>query len=69
MVRDLGRVLIKAAGDPRDVRFRVNFGHCTALRELRRSARRGHNRDLVAAIMTPAQIAEAQRLAQEWKPE
>ncbi len=27
-----------------------------------------HNRDLVAAMMTPAQIAEAQRLASEWKP-
>ena len=26
------------------------------------------NRDLVAAKMTPAQIAEAQRLASEWKP-
>jgi len=25
-------------------------------------------RDLVAAKMTPAQIAEAQRLASEWKP-
>ena len=26
------------------------------------------NRDLIAAKMTPAQIAEAQRLAAEWKP-
>ncbi len=26
------------------------------------------NRDLLAAKMTPAQIAEAQRLAREWKP-
>jgi len=26
------------------------------------------NRDIVAAKMTPAQIAEAQRLAREWKP-
>ena len=26
------------------------------------------NRDLVAARMTPAQIAEAQKLAREWKP-
>ncbi len=25
-------------------------------------------RDILAAKMTPAQIAEAQRLAQEWKP-
>jgi hypothetical protein len=28
-----------------------------------------HNRDLVASKMTPAQIAEAQRLAGEWKPQ
>jgi uncharacterized protein len=26
------------------------------------------NRDLIAGNMTPAQIAEAQRLAREWKP-
>ena len=26
------------------------------------------NRDLVVAKMTPAQIAEAQKLAREWKP-
>jgi len=26
------------------------------------------NRNEVASIMTPAQIAEAQRLAREWKP-
>ncbi len=26
------------------------------------------SRDMVAKLMTPAQIAEAQRLAREWKP-
>ena len=26
------------------------------------------NRDLIAKKMTPAQVAEAQRLAREWKP-
>jgi hypothetical protein len=26
------------------------------------------NRDIVASKMTPAQIAEAQKLAREWKP-
>ena len=26
------------------------------------------NRDLIAAKLTPAQIAEAQKLAREWKP-
>ena len=28
----------------------------------------GENRDIVASKMTPAQIAEAERLAREWKP-
>ena len=27
-----------------------------------------NNRDIIAAKMTPAQIAEAQKLAREWKP-
>ena len=35
-------------------------------KEIRESAVR--NRDIVAAKMTPAQIAEAQKLAREWKP-
>jgi hypothetical protein len=26
------------------------------------------NRDIIASLMTPAQLAEAQRLAREWKP-
>ncbi len=26
------------------------------------------NRDIVAKLMTPAQLAEAQRLAREWRP-
>jgi TPR repeat protein len=36
-----------------------------AASELDKAAR---NRDVVASKMTPAQIAEAQRLVQEWKP-
>ena len=28
----------------------------------------GSNRDIPASKMTPAQIAEAQRLVREWKP-
>jgi hypothetical protein len=28
----------------------------------------GKNRDIIAGKMTPYQIAEAQRLAREWKP-
>ena len=26
------------------------------------------NRDIVAALMTPAQIAESEKLAREWQP-
>lgn len=32
------------------------------------NANAAKNRDIVAAKMTPAQIAEAQKLAREWKP-
>jgi TPR repeat protein len=32
------------------------------------SASGRRNRDIIAAMMTPSQIAEAQRLAREWKP-
>jgi TPR repeat protein len=35
-------------------------------KELRENA--VHDRNMVASKMTPAQIAEAQRLAREWKP-
>ncbi len=28
----------------------------------------GHNRDVIASYLTPAQLAEAQKLAREWKP-
>ena len=28
-----------------------------------------HNRDAIASEMTPTQIAEAEKLADEWKPE
>lgn len=27
-----------------------------------------HYRDIVAVVMTPAQIVEAQKLARDWKP-
>ena len=30
--------------------------------------RMGHNRDVIASYLTPAQLAEAQKLAREWKP-
>jgi uncharacterized protein len=34
--------------------------------DLQKSA--ANNRDVIASRMTPAQIAEAQKLAREWKP-
>jgi TPR repeat protein len=47
--------------------------HVRALMWLNLSAAQGKEgaatfRDLVARLMTPAQIAEAQKLAREWKP-
>ncbi len=42
-------------------------GFSAAMVDMRNEA--ADNRDRIAAKMTPAQIAEAQRLAREWKPE
>jgi hypothetical protein len=46
--------------------FNLAASHLEQSSKLRETAIR--NRNEVASIMTPAQIAEAQRLAREWKP-
>ena len=53
--------------------FGVPQDYVSALMWLNLSAAQGKEgaatfRDLVARLMTPAQIAEAQKLAREWKP-
>ena len=40
----------------------------TAWRQRAEISQRPHLRDALAKQMTPAQIAEAQKLAREWKP-
>ena len=61
----LGGLYISGSGVPKD--------YVVAYMWLSLSAAQGDHdaaiqRDLVAKLMTPAQIAEAQKLAREWKP-
>ncbi len=58
-------------GAPQDyifahMRFNLAASNAATIAELRDLSAK--NRDLLAAQMTPAQVAEAQRLAREWKP-
>jgi TPR repeat protein len=62
---DLGIMYAKGRGVPQDyVLAHMWFN----LSEARGDQIAVKNRDLVARLMTPAQIAEAQKLAREWKP-
>jgi len=67
---NLGVRYDKGEGVPQDyVRAHLWFNlAASTLKEPKERERAARNRDLVAAKMTPAQIAEAQRLAREWKP-
>ena len=62
---DLGRVYAEGRGVQRDyVRAYLWFSLAAAQGD-RRAA---HNRSTLVPLMTPAQIAEGQKLAREWKP-
>ncbi len=62
---NLGVIYDKGYGVPQDyVQAHMWFNLAAAQDQI--SATR--NRDTVAALMTPAQIAEAQKLARKWKP-
>jgi TPR repeat protein len=69
---NLGALYYKGQGVPQDsilahMWFSLSIPRYPASeKENRNNAVR--NRDIVASKMTPAQIAEAQRLAREWKP-
>ena len=69
---NLGMMYARGQGVPLDyVQAHKWFGLASSRydeseKQSRESAVR--NRDMVAAKMTPAQIAEAQKLAREWKP-
>lgn len=63
----LGWMYEEGAGAPKDyVRAHMWFNLAASRAELHNQA--ANSRDELAAKMTPAQIAEAQRLASEWKP-
>ena len=60
----------KGEGEPQDYPQAHKWFNLAASRETDPKDRADamKNRDIIAAKMTPAQIAEAQRLAREWKP-
>ena len=61
---DLGVMYAKGEGVPQDyVQAHMWFSLSAA-----QGDGATKNRDIIAAKMTPAQIAEAQKLAREWKP-
>ena len=67
---DLGFMYEKGRGVPQDY-VQAHMWYNLAASRLPPGTKRDlavKNRDILAAKMTPAQIAEAQRLAREWKP-
>ncbi len=69
---NLGGMYVRGEGVPQDYVLAHMWLNLAASRfSASEAEKRDHavkNRDLVAAQMTPAQIAEAQRLARAWKP-
>jgi len=67
---NLGTMYDNGQGVPQDfvqAHLWYNLAAST-LKEPEKRERAARNRDDIAAKMTPAQIAEAQRLAREWRP-
>ena len=56
---------VKGQGVPQDYVIAHMWFNLAAARGKKNAVKA---RDIVAAQMTPAQIAEAQKLAREWKP-
>ena len=67
---DLGHMYAKGQGVPQDfVQAHMWFNLAAArYSQGERRDNSASNRDLLAKQMTPDQVAEAQRLAREWKP-
>jgi uncharacterized protein len=63
--RDLGLMYANGQGVPQDYVYAHMWLNLSAAGGTDPTTK---DRDLVAAKMTPAQIAEAQKLAREWKP-
>ena len=68
---NLGVMYSKGQGVPQDYVEAHKWYNLSAARATEKETRdmATGNRDIVAAKMTPAQVAEAQKLAREWKPE
>jgi uncharacterized protein len=66
----LGLIYLNGLGVAKDYLQAHKWFNLAAARSSETDKRNGAvtQRDAVAAMMTPAQIAEAQRLAREWKP-
>ena len=62
---NLGFMYHQGHGAPQDYIQAHMWYNLSAAQSITNAAK---NRDLIAKDMTPAQIAEAQKLAQEWKP-
>ena len=62
---NLGALYVKGQGVPQDYILAHMWINLSAAQSNEKAIK---NRDIVASKMTPAQIAEAQRLAREWKP-
>lgn len=62
---DLGIMCQKGQGVPQDFAQAHMWFNLAAAQG---SANAAMNRDQIAKLMTPEQIAEAQRLAREWEP-
>jgi uncharacterized protein len=67
---DLSRMYAEGEGVPQDYVLAYMWANLAASRATDAMIRdmAAKDRDTVAAKMTPAQIAEAQRMASEWKP-
>ena len=66
----LGVMYDNGRGVPQDYAEAHKWFNLSAARAMEKENRdtATKNRDIVAAKMTPAQVAEAQKLAREWKP-
>jgi TPR repeat protein len=62
---NLGLMYSKGKGVPQDY---VSAHMWFSLAAARGDQNAKENRDIAARVMTPAQIAQAQKLAREWKP-
>ena len=66
---NIGVMYYKGQGVPQDyVQAHMWFNLAASRLEAEKRNEAVKNRDIIASRMTPAQIAEAQRLAREWKP-